>query len=46
MFTEWGWVHPTVGTAALIVPPRATGYIPCVLVTAHDAVEDIVVKRR
>ncbi len=46
LFTVWGWVQPTVRTAALMVPPRATQYIPWATVATRDMVEDMVVKRR
>ena len=46
MFTVWGWVQPTVGTAALLVLPRATQYIPCAMDATRDVTEDMVVKRR
>ncbi len=45
-YTMWGWVQPTIGTVALMVPPRVTQYIPCVKDVACDAAEDMVVKRR
>ncbi len=37
---SWGWVHPAVRTAALMVPLHATQYIPCVIVKEHDAAEE------
>ena len=46
LFTVWVWVQPTVGTDALLVPSRATRYVPCAMDATRDAAEDMVVKRR
>ena len=48
MFVHWVRLgnHATVGTAALMVLPCATGYEPCEMVAVSDVEEDMVVDRK
>ena len=45
LFTVGLGNYPTVGTAALIVLPLVTQYIPCVLMTVNNAADNMVMRK-